>query len=64
MASQARQAKHSKNTVVKDGHLAVSEFLGEHQGPASPFGDIPLPLPTDSIDYVHPAGEHEGAHQH
>jgi hypothetical protein len=61
MASEARQPKHSKSATVKPGHLAVSEFLGEHQGPSSPFGDLPLPLPTDRIDYVHPGDEH-GAH--
>jgi len=58
----ASEAKHSKNTEVKPGHLAVSEFLGEHQGPASPFGDIPLPLPTEHIDYVHPDGEEPSRH--
>ncbi|GAA0270421.1 hypothetical protein [Cryptosporangium japonicum] len=59
----ASEAKHtSKNTVVKDGHLAVSEFLGEHQGPSSPFGDIPLPLPADRIDYVHPDSGDGAAH--
>ncbi|TQS43204.1 hypothetical protein [Cryptosporangium phraense] len=62
MASDARQAKPSKSAVVKDGHLAVSEFLGEHQGPSSPFGDIPLPLPNDQIDYVHPGSEDAPAH--
>jgi hypothetical protein len=58
----ASEAKHSKSTEVKPGHLAVSEFLGEHQGPSSPFGDIPLPLPADRIDYVHPDGEEPSRH--
>lgn len=60
MASDARVAKQGKNHTVKPGHLAVSEFLGEHQGPASPFGDIPLPLPTDQLDYTHPGAHHDG----
>ncbi|MFI5958462.1 hypothetical protein [Cryptosporangium sp. NPDC051539] len=62
MASDARPAKPSKSATVKPGHLAVSEFLGEHQGPSSPFGDIPLPLPSDQIDYVHPGAEEQSAH--
>ena len=58
----ASEAKHSKSPEVKPGHLAVSEFLGEHQGPSSPFGDIVLPLPADRIDYVHPDGAAESRH--
>lgn len=58
----ASEAKHSKSPEVKPGHLAVSEFLGEHQGPSSPFGDIPLPLPANQIDYVHPDGDEASHH--
>ena len=58
----ASEAKHSKSPEVKPGHLAVSEFLGEHQGPSSPFGDIPLPLPTSEIDYEHPVDEGVSRH--
>lgn len=60
----ASEAKHSKSPEVKAGHLAVSEFLGEHQGPSSPFGDIQLPLPTDRIDYVHPDSGDTAGHAH
>jgi hypothetical protein len=57
MASDARP---SKSAQVKPDHLAVSEFLGELQGPASPFGDIPLPLPVDKLDYSHPVEDEQG----
>ena len=60
MASDASLANTGKGHEVKSGHLAVSEFLGELQGPASPFGDIPLPLPVDKLDYTHPGADEDG----
>ena len=60
MASDASLAKQGKGHEVKPGHLAVSEFLGELQGPASPFGDIPLPLPVELLEYTHPSGHEDG----
>ena len=47
-----------RSTVVKDGHLPVSEFAAEVQGGLSPFGeDVEFPLPADRIAYQHPSPE-------
>jgi hypothetical protein len=52
---QGEPTPSRKNPVPKDGHLPVSEFLGELQGPPSPFGDdIEFPLPIAKLGYVHP----------
>lgn len=60
MASDANLAKQGKGHEVKPGHLAVSEFLGELQGPASPFGDLSLPLPVEQLEYTHPNVHDDG----
>ncbi len=39
-------------------HLAVSEFLGEHQGASSPFGDLDFPLSAEELEQL--AGGHVG----
>jgi hypothetical protein len=62
MTSDAASTEPGKGHTVKPGHLAVSEFLGELQGPASPFGSITLPLPVDQIDYTHPESHEHGEH--
>jgi hypothetical protein len=60
MTSDAGSPQPVKGHVVKPGNLAVSEFLGELQGPASPFGSITLPLPVDQLDYTHPTLHEDG----
>ena len=41
--------------TVRDGHLAVTEFLSDRAGAASPFGDDQtLPLPLVRLTYRHP----------
>jgi succinate dehydrogenase / fumarate reductase iron-sulfur subunit len=45
--------------VGPDGKLPISEVLFDRPGAASPFGDdVSFPLPTGSITYDHPGGDH------
>ncbi|MGH3738882.1 MAG: hypothetical protein ACRDT6_25275 [Micromonosporaceae bacterium] len=54
MAAEPRKPAASKNKVVKDGHLPVSEFLFDRSGAGSPYGeDLEFPLPVDSLAYRH-----------
>jgi succinate dehydrogenase / fumarate reductase iron-sulfur subunit len=45
-------------SVGPDGKMAVTEVTFDRPGAASPFGeDLEFPLPPDSINYQHPAGD-------
>lgn len=45
----------SKTRTVPLGNLALTEFLFDRAGAASPFGDdIRFPMPVSELSYVHP----------
>ncbi|MGH3647270.1 MAG: hypothetical protein ACRDTM_08845 [Micromonosporaceae bacterium] len=54
MAAAPRKTGASKNQVVKEGRLPVSEFLFDRAGAGSPYGeDVEFPLPADGLVYRH-----------
>ncbi|MCI1257050.1 MULTISPECIES: hypothetical protein [Corynebacterium] len=39
---------------VPEGRHAVSELIAGDAGALSPYGDIDLPVPAETLPYVHP----------
>ncbi len=47
--SESSDTEHRSGTAPR---LAVSEFLGEHQGASSPFGDVVFPLSVQELEQL------------
>jgi hypothetical protein len=57
-------ANPSRNAVVREGYLPVSEFAADRSGAAAPWGDdLPVPIPAGMLTYVHP-DDHATASHH
>jgi hypothetical protein len=56
-------AVRSRNAVVPQGRLPVSEFAADRSGAAAPWGDdIGAPIPAGMLTYVHPDEHAAPAH--